>query len=297
MNLLGSFRAIGCTCKLAYLYLIGKFKVNLRLSVRPKEIVFPNWIGTLQLNRTDISTSQQIEKRRNFKLVLSLFLFFGLFQPISAQQTPLDLYKKSVPITPEVFNGGQYVEYPNFFLGHAFFQSNAYTYTDIIFNGITYNDVPSLYDLVSQNIVVFNPIHAKKVMIQSNKVSEFTIKSPKGDIRFVKGKLLGIKGEHEEMFLEEIVPERLFAYHKKSIQKEIKELERNSRFDSYENFLILFDEELIAVNGKKDIIQTLAISNKSIRKMLKEKGIKYRTDKRAYYSAIVQERQNLVEDD
>lgn len=237
-------------------------------------------------------------KVKNFvKMVLSHSLFLGFIQQSMAQQSPLELYKESIPMTPEIFNGSEYVEYPSVFLGHAFFQTSSYTYTDIIFNGITYRDVPSLYDLVSQNIVVLNPTHAKKVMIQSNKVSEFTLNTKFGSVRFIKGNLLGIEGEYKDRFLEEIVPEGLFAYHRKSVQREIKGIERNSRFDSYEIFLILFEEELVPVTGKNGIIQVLGMDKKNTRKMLKEKGIKYKNNKRAFQTAILQEYQNKLKDE
>lgn len=228
---------------------------------------------------------------------MSVCLFLGVIQQQMAQQSPLEYYKASIPLTPEVFNGGIYVEYPNAYIGHAYFQTNSYTYTDIVFNGITYRDIPSLYDLVTQNIVVLNPIHANKVMIQSNKVSAFIINAQKGAVRFIKGKSLGVGGDYQENFLEEIIPNRLFAYHRKSVQREINGLNRDFRFDSYENLFLLHSGELISVNGKNDIIQALGINKKTARAMLKEKGIKYRADKRAYQSALVEHYQNNIKDE
>lgn len=224
-----------------------------------------------------------------FKVAFGIFLFSGTINHLLAQnQNPVALYTKSIPMTPEIFNGGEYVEYPSVFLGHAFFQTNSYTYTDIVFNGIVYRDIPALYELVSQNIVVLNPTHAKKVMIQSNKVSEFILKTQFGAVRFVKGQLIGNNQDYKERFLEEVVPDGLFAFHRKSVQREIKGLERNSRFDLYENFILLHEKDLIDINGKNDIIGILGMDKKSTRKMLKEKGIKYRKNHRAYHTAIVQ---------
>ncbi|MCH7397976.1 hypothetical protein MM236_08245 [Belliella sp. DSM 107340] len=224
-----------------------------------------------------------------FKVGFGIFLYAYATLHVSAQnQLPMALYTNSIPMTPEIFNGGEYVEYPSVFLGHAFFQTNSYTYADIVFNGIVYRDVPALYELVSQNIVVLNPTHAKKVMIQSNKVSEFILKSELGAVRFVKGQLIGNNQDYKERFLEEVVPNGLFAFHRKSVQREIKGLERNSRFDSYENFILLHDKDLIDIKGKNEIIGILGLDKKSTRKMLKEKGVKYRKSNRTYHTAIVQ---------
>ncbi len=232
------------------------------------------------------------------KSVVFISLFLGIVhKPLGQSLSPLEHYKESIPMTPEIFNGGEYVEYPSSFIGHAFYQTSSYTYADIVYNGIAYRGIPLLYDLVSQNLVVLNPTHAKKVMIQSNKVAEFTMNMSTGSVRFVKGEVLGVEGEFKNEFVEEIVPKGFYAFHQKSLQREIKDLDRNTRFDQSENFLLLYEEELILVKGKNRIIQILEMDKKSTRRTLKEKGLKYRLDRRAYHSAILQIYQNQIKDE
>jgi hypothetical protein len=229
------------------------------------------------------------------KPLFSLAFFIAFIATNQGQEIgPEALYREKIPMTPEVFNGGEYVEYPSAYIGHAFFQSTAYNYADIVFNGIVYKDIPLLYDLVSQNLIALNPIHAKKVILQSNRISEFIIHSDFGDVKFVKGSTKVVAGDYADIFLEEIVEDGLYAYHQKSLQREIKELERNTRFDQSESLLLFHGGELNPLKTKQSAIRILGMEKKLAREVIKEKGLKYRLDRRAYQTAIVQAYQKTL---
>lgn len=232
-------------------------------------------------------------KMKKIIFILSLIIWLGMVPLVSNSQTegkkPKELYAENIQNSLEVFNGGEYIEFPSYFEGHSFFQTKAFLYADIVYNGLIYSETPLLYDLVSHKLVTFNPIHAAKVSIQTNRVSQFTFYSDLGNFSFVRGDLISKDAAYSEKFLEEIIDGdvSLYCLHEKRIKKRVEDLDRTMTFEKSENYLIKHNNELFPLKGKNSIFKILPIDKKQAKESLKLKGIKYKVDPKIYFSDVV----------
>ncbi|MCH7409720.1 hypothetical protein MM239_09965 [Belliella sp. DSM 111904] len=212
-------------------------------------------------------------------------------------QAPFDIYKSKISHVPDIYNGGEYVPYPNSFIGHPFYETNEFNFSNIKFNGIEYNSISVLYDIERQYLVALNPTHAKQVIIPPNKTNEFILLFKNQKVKFVNINSLIEDGNEGSMFLEEVVFGYLYVLHRKNRQREIKDLERNTRFDSYESYFLLKENGLIQLQGKNAPFKNLNINKSMVKKNLKDNGLKYRKSKKSYYKAIIEIFQNSLADE
>ena len=67
----------------------------------------------------------------------------------------IDVYYQSLGEQSPLYNGSQYLEYPFIIQdGHPFFGSQDFVNATILFDGLTFEDVPTLYDIVRDQVVV-----------------------------------------------------------------------------------------------------------------------------------------------
>src|SRR5215475_3684807 len=66
----------------------------------------------------------------------------------------VDVYYQSLGEQSPLYNGSQYIEYPFIIQdGHPFFGSQGFVNATIRFEGMTFDEVPTLYDIVRDQVV------------------------------------------------------------------------------------------------------------------------------------------------
>lgn len=100
----------------------------------------------------------------------------GLFaQVVGSNLAFLPEYKDQLPYFQELITGGQYQEPSRLIEGDPYFFSRQFESGSLTINGITYPEVPLLYDVYMDQVVTFHPVFKQKILIKPEKIDAFTL--------------------------------------------------------------------------------------------------------------------------
>ncbi len=127
-----------------------------------------------------------MQKIKFFTLIASLFVWTANAQVLSEDVRLLASYKSEIPYFQELITGGQYEEAPKTIEGHPFYFSRQFENGNLRINGVTYSDVPLMYDEFRDQVLTFHPIHKQKLLINPEKVESFRLANGE-EFSFIKG--------------------------------------------------------------------------------------------------------------
>lgn len=91
-------------------------------------------------------------------------------------QHAIQLYHQFTAPSSALYNGREYVEYAaNLKKGSPYFQSTSFTKGSIVYDDILYENVPLLYDMVLNRVVISDPANNFRITLAGEKISQFTI--------------------------------------------------------------------------------------------------------------------------
>lgn len=113
-------------------------------------------------------------------ILLLVFAFLILVQGVTAQVVVEDLpflsaYQQELPYFQELITGGQYAAPSLRIKGDPYFTSRQFEGGTLRINGITYPQVPLIYDTYRDQLVTFHPIFNQKILIKPEKIDGFTL--------------------------------------------------------------------------------------------------------------------------
>jgi hypothetical protein len=126
-------------------------------------------------------------KRNKIELVVTLILLVACRNYIFGQSEMQDsvkcrnaisntiaLYTETVGVQAGIYNGCDY-QYERINSGHVFFETNNLVKGSIVYNHIEYRDVPMLYDIVRDELVIQGNYQPYFILLASNKISQFSL--------------------------------------------------------------------------------------------------------------------------
>jgi hypothetical protein len=118
----------------------------------------------------------------------------------------IDVYYQSLGEQSPLYNGSQYLEYPFIIQdGHPFFGSQDFVNATILFDGLTFEDVPTLYDIVRDQVVVQDYHKYYKINLPSDKIQQFEL-AGHTFVRLIQDSSKQIKtGFYEQLLLEKLL--------------------------------------------------------------------------------------------
>lgn len=88
----------------------------------------------------------------------------------------VDLYHAATGKNTPLFSGHEYPDYPfRFSIGHPYFSSDKWTLGTVTYQGITYEKVPLLYNLVTDNLIILNDSGLLKIQLVKEQVKAFSL--------------------------------------------------------------------------------------------------------------------------
>src|SRR5258708_23904736 len=117
------------------------------------------------------------------KRLFYILLIYILSQNVTAQTVDdstnasniIDIYYRDLGEQSPLYNGSEYIEYA-FTLqeGHPFFESVAYVNGNIDFDGMIFHEVPMLYDIIKDQVVIRDFQKLYKINLPADKIRQFT---------------------------------------------------------------------------------------------------------------------------
>ena len=94
----------------------------------------------------------------------------------TAKLNSIELYYQSLGHQSPIYNGSEYVAYPGFIEeGHVFFETNSFVKATVGFDGMVFHDIPVLYDLLKDQLIIQHYTHLYNITLAPGKADHFVI--------------------------------------------------------------------------------------------------------------------------
>ncbi|EPA00590.1 hypothetical protein A33Q_0063 [Indibacter alkaliphilus LW1] len=222
-----------------------------------------------------------------FSLIfLILTISFGYAQGDFSYQAT---YRENILLDQEVVSGGYYVDPAKNIEGHPYFDLRNFEKGNIQINGMLYTEVPLLYDIWQDEVLTFQPIHSKKILIRADKVEQFILEHTPKRI-FIRldenpGYTFHRNGYYELLAGEEL---QLLTKHYKQTKANRDNLSYTDVFYEKSDFFLKKGNEIQLIRKRKQARDFLGLDNKALRDIFKGKNLRFKADKKAYLSVLVE---------
>jgi hypothetical protein len=222
---------------------------------------------------------------------LSVFAFLFAQQVVNAQVVGEDLpflstYQQELPYFQELITGGQYASPSPRIKGDPYFTSRQFEEGVLQINGITYPQVPLIYDTYHDQLITFHPIFNQKILIKPEKIDGFTLSE--GQLfRFFAGNESFL--HHGNGIYQILGQGNALALAKR--YKITKESRDQARFDSEyvvkTAYFVWQEGRFSSIKNAAQAIASLGLDAKVLKKELKDKGLQFKKSPEAFLQFLV----------
>ena len=207
-------------------------------------------------------------------LIVNSSIGTGL-EPDTDKYKVANLQYDKVTASSDLYYGTEHLPYPAFTEGFAYFQSPDWLQGSVTYNNVVYKDVSLKYDLLTDQLIVLHPNNIFAVTLFKERVQSFTI----GNNHFIsvsKNNDAGLKpGYYHQIIIGKL---SILAKRSKVIEeKTTTQVEK--RVISKDQFYAVKDGMFRLIKSEDSIMEMVGNQSANIRKMLRSKEIKFRTNK------------------
>jgi hypothetical protein len=202
--------------------------------------------------------------------------------------TLIEKYRDYIPLDQDVVSGGYFVDPPKTYEGHPYFLSKNFEVSQITINGLTYPEVPLLYNIWKDEVLTFQPVHKQKILIRSDKIDRFVLQREK-PVSFVRLHENPNYSHHGNGIYELYVggPASILIKHRKQTNSKREVGVYTHEFYELQDYFIKRAEKIMQVTAKKQATVFLGLDKKEMRKLTREAKLDYRSDKASYLEFLV----------
>ena len=181
-------------------------------------------------------------------------------------------YATAIGGQSHLYNGSAYSEYISQEEEDPYF-IDEWIDGSVRYDGELYTNVPILYDLTLDRVIIDNPFSIKKVMLVNEKVAEFTIQ----DHHFVH--LIGTELDeaHYELAYDGNI--KVYVRHKKALQSRVVDYSIFNQFEEKKQYYIYKDGKYISVRGKGSMLKVLGDKKKELKKFIRDNKLSFASQK------------------
>lgn len=215
------------------------------------------------------------------------FLSNGLSAQVAGENLPyIPAYREQIPYFQELITGGQYAEPSALIKGDPFYYSRQFERGTLRINGISYPEVPLVYDSYRDQLVTFHPIFNQKILIKPEKIDGFSLSN---------GQLFRHFSGNESYFrhgngIYQVISEGdaiALAKHFKTT-KEIRELSRfDEEYQDKVEYFLLVSGRFYPVKKASDAFRILGVEPKEVNKELKAKNLRFKEKPEGFLDFLV----------
>jgi len=230
------------------------------------------------------------------KPVLIFFLLISFaFSALAQQQTDtsfrnqavnhlIQLYYQAVGHQAELYTSPVYDQYlPPITEGSPYFLTDSFSLGTIAYSGLIYQQVPLLYDMVRDEVVLRNPAGFSIALIKE-KIDSFSF-SGHSFIKFKKSVEADINAEefYEQLYSGSI---KLLAKKRKSIQ-EILGTSVTRKINSRTQYFIVRDGQFLSVKNKSSLLSVLKNKRNELQQFIKNNNLRFKENVESDMAQVV----------
>ncbi|NVO18100.1 MAG: hypothetical protein HXX13_00275 [Bacteroidetes bacterium] len=193
----------------------------------------------------------------------------------SARHSVTGLYEKNASNHLGIYTGADYqFEHTN--IGNTLFHDPHFIIGDVIYDNIRYVDIPMVYDLVKDELVVQNPEKLNNIAIQSDRISRFWLQG----CCFVRISPDTVTGPNVSSGFYRCLYDgrtRVFTRSMKFIEEYAEDGKMKKMVREKDVWYINKGGKLFEVNNKRSVLMILEDRNKELRLFCRKNHLKFRT--------------------
>ena len=227
-----------------------------------------------------------------FRLIIFIiFTFLSTIYKSQAQVVAeglpfLSTYQEKLPYFQELITGGQYEAPSRLIKGEPYFGSRQFEEGILRINGITYPQVPLVYDCYRDQLITFHPIFNQKILIKPEKIDGFTLSDGQLFRYFSGNKSFLYHGNGIYQVLGQ--GEAIALAKRYKTTKDVRDLSRfDAEYVTKSVYFIWKDGEFYPIKNSSQAILVLGLDAKEVKKELKDRGLQFKKSPDANLSFLV----------
>jgi hypothetical protein len=198
-----------------------------------------------------------------------------------AKRNAINSYSTAIGGQSHLYNGSAYSEYVSQRDEHPYFLDE-WVEGSVTYDGEFHDNVPILYDLSQDRVIIDNAFSVKKVMLVNEKVSAFTI----GERRFVHIVSGPLAPGHYELAYDGDV--KVYGHYKKAMQSKVVDYSIFNEFEEKRLYYIFKDGKFTSVRSKGSVVKVFGDKKKEIKKFIRDNKLAFGSDRVRDMSRIAQ---------
>lgn len=184
-----------------------------------------------------------------------------------------------------LYKGIEYVNYEDQAAGYPFFESEVLEKGSLVYDGILYEQVPMLYDIVKDEVVIEHFHNYFKIRLIPEKIAAFSLLNH-SFIRIEADSLPGSgisSGFYEKLFDGKV---KAFAKRIKITEEEIAYQQLKRRFVQKDRYYIFKEAHYVQVKGQPGVMRVFKDRKKEIKKYIRENTFTFKNNPEAAIISI-----------
>ena len=209
----------------------------------------------------------------------------------SAFNAAKEYFQNEVREDSHLYTGEEYVRYAANIQGHAFFNNDQMQNGDIFYDGTLYKNIPLLYDIVRQEVVINNFDKSTQIKLLNQKIKYFKLQGHTfRNFSLVEGSDENVTSTiYDEVFEGKA---SVLARRIKHIKNGLK-AEDPTSFVEEDEYYIRNEKNLYAISGKSSVLEAFRNKKESIKIFIHKNKFRFKknletelVNTAAYYSTL-----------
>ena len=207
---------------------------------------------------------------------------------IVSKKNAVSLYHQFVSPATNLYNGIEYIDYAYTLTeGNPYYTSTGFVKGNVGYNGVLYNNIPVLYDVLKEEVVIQNPAGQNKIRLHTEEVTSFDL----ADHHFVKLNADSLNRSVIRTGFYEVLYDNNISLYKKKTKKILESTSISEGLkrtvDEQDGYYIRKSNSYYAVNSKRSLLNCLNDKKKDIQQFMKKNKLKIRQDKESALIKVV----------
>lgn len=220
--------------------------------------------------------------RKAFLGILAFPFYTAFTQPFPSDSLQYNIalkhiktqYQKSLRENLLLYSGSEYGRTEQNAKGFPFFETDSVTKGSVYYNDVLYEDIPLLYDMTIDKVVIYDYKKNNLLTLSSEKIKQFNLNGHLF-IRLETNSSIKSFGFYERLTDGSTI---FWAKREKRLTLSTNSDERNSHFTQYNNYFIQKENALFLINSEHAIIELLKDKKQDIVRYIHLNNLKFRKD-------------------
>lgn len=192
----------------------------------------------------------------------------------SVLDSAVSLYYQYTDKQSRLYNGVEFLGYSPRIEGHAYFLNDEWQTGSLIYDGMEYRDVPLLYDIFKDNLVVRHFNNYFRIGLVREKVKEFSLLNH----HFIRIEIDSLSNAPITTgFYDVLYSGRITAIAKRvKIVSETITYQLEQKFVQEDQYYIYMDGKYHPIKNSKDLLKVFKERNRDVRQYLSKNRIRYK---------------------